>query len=291
MVLRTRDTLLQHGVSESSQPHVNVQAAVLAAAIIQQVPNDVSSDSTLNSACNSINSIGTSESPIHSLTVPPFYYQRHLSSSCQDQPYSGNIRVEVDTSSESDSEKLVRPNISRQTASGQQRAPARIDNRLQHGHIVSSTTNQQQQRADPLPCRINVDHIRLQHAQTNKPCIDPGPSDVANNVTNRHRQHVPTINQHRERAPVVDLANQPHQNARLPALQRQPSSETIASVTTTGSGVVEKFYSVRRGWCTGVFTSRLAAVMFACGATGGNYKSFRSKRAAVDDYRLNKGRA
>lgn len=117
-------------------------------------------------------------------------------------------------------------------------------------------TNQHQQpRADRVHDNIN----KLRHAYQRH--VDPEPSDVTDNVSNQCHQHALAANparQHREHAPVVnsDLANQQHQNEWMPALQRQRSSETIASITTTGSGVVDKFYSVRRGWRTGVFTSR-----------------------------------
>ncbi|KAG2112327.1 uncharacterized protein F5147DRAFT_650962 [Suillus discolor] len=50
-----------------------------------------------------------------------------------------------------------------------------------------------------------------------------------------------------------------------------------ASITSTESDGAEKFYSVHRGWRTGVFTSRLAAFLLASGVKGGNWKSSQSK--------------
>ncbi|KAG1843780.1 hypothetical protein DFJ58DRAFT_844206 [Suillus subalutaceus] len=75
--------------------------------------------------------------------------------------------------------------------------------------------------------------------------------------------------------------------AQLHAAHR--SSESLSSmslVTSTESDASPKFYSVRRGWFTGVFTSRLAAHHLVQGFSRGNFKSFQSKRDAVEDYQL-----
>lgn len=82
----------------------SAQAAVALA--VQQVSSGVSSNLTLNRTCNCIDSGAV---PIQSLTVPPFHYQQCRSSSYLNLPYSAHIHDEVDTSSESDSEKPVRP--------------------------------------------------------------------------------------------------------------------------------------------------------------------------------------
>ncbi|KAG1787405.1 uncharacterized protein HD556DRAFT_1312732 [Suillus plorans] len=66
------------------------------------------------------------------------------------------------------------------------------------------------------------------------------------------------------------------------------SARWTASITSTESDGAEKFYFVRCGWRTGVFTSRLAAFLLASGTKGGNWKSFRSKREAVSDYTRSK---